>query len=68
MISRMILNLTDDEDLRQDLWVSYLTTNSTSAFISIIDNNYETQDKILDYCWQLCYYDPEDFWKELLWL
>ena len=67
-ISRMIESLTNDEDLRQDLWVEYLINKSVSTFISIIDNNeYDDQDKVLNYCWQLCYYDPNDIIKELLW-
>lgn len=63
----MIQKLTKDEDLRQDLWIAYLMSKSTSAFTGIINNNDKGQDKALNYCWQLCYYDPEDFCKELLW-
>ena len=67
-ILSLIQALTDDEDLIQDLWVNYLENKSISALLCIINKEHYDEDKTLDYCWQLCYYDSEDIYKELLWL
>ena len=66
-VSRLIQSLTSNEDVQQDLWVSYLSTGGISEFNSVI-NKQKNTDTALDYCWQLCLQDPEDFDKDLLWL
>lgn len=46
---RLIENLTDDEDLRQELWVHFLSGYNSSSFVSKLETIYLQQAILLDY-------------------
>lgn len=58
-ISELINCVSQNEDVRQDLWVDYLTNKDISNFIHILDKEKE-DDAALDYCWQLSVNDRDE--------
>jgi hypothetical protein len=65
MVGHLINHLTEDNDLRQDLWVHYLSGNpmdSLSTHLEDIVNEYSDEEQVKSTVWQLMNNPPsEDF-------
>jgi hypothetical protein len=62
-VDNLINCLTNDEDLRQDLWVHYLSGNSTeslSLHLDKIRTEYSDDIKLRNAIWQLIHNPPSD--------
>jgi hypothetical protein len=69
VVGHMINCLTKDDDLRQDLWVHYLSGNpvdSLSAHLEDIVNEYSDEQYVKSTVWQLMTDPPSDDFIKLL--
>lgn len=63
LVSCLIDNLTNDEDLRQELWVHYLSGNSTSSFSNHLEKvkfEYSEDESLKAQIWSLINNPPSD--------
>lgn len=62
-VDSLINCLTSDEDLRQDLWIHYLSGNSVESFSSHLDKvriEYSDDLKLRNAIWQLIHNPPSE--------
>lgn len=68
-VSSLINCLTNDEDLRQDLWVHYLSGNHTDSFSDQLDkltSDYSDDLKVKHALWQLIKNPPTGRFADIL--
>lgn len=68
-VSCLINNLTNDEDLRQDLWVCYLNGMSTQSFSAKIESlhlQYTQEIEFQKQIWNLIKNPPSDTFSSIL--
>jgi hypothetical protein len=68
-VSKLINCLTKDEDQRQDLWVHYLSGNSSSTFVAHLDKlsrEFSADSELQQLLWDVFKNPPSSKFKELL--
>ena len=68
-VSRLINNLTSDEDQRQELWLHYLSGNSASSFASFLDKiqrEYTLEMELQKFLWLVSDSPPSERFEQLL--
>ena len=68
-VSQLINCLTNDEDLRQDLWVHYLSGHSPSTFAAHLDKlnkEFSSDSHLQNLLWEVFKNPPSDKFRQLL--
>lgn len=68
-VSKLISNLTNDEDQRQELWVYYLDGNSEStlaSYLAQINKEFSLESEIQARLWHITQNPPSEKFYELL--